>query len=181
MAEKETSSGFGRWLIETIVLVALAFVLAMGIKTFVVGTFMIPTGSMVPTIQVGDRVLANRFIYRFQSPKRGDIVVFRAWQPGGSDLIKRIVALPGETIDMDAEGRFTIDGKPLSEPYVAPDGRRTIRGDYLPFTVPEGQVFVMGDNRNNSSDSRFNGGVRISDILGKAFATYWPPQRIHGL
>lgn len=170
-----------RWVIEWIVLAGMAFVLALGIKTFVVQPFVIPSGSMEPTIEIGDRVLANRFIYRFNEPGRGDIVVFEPWQAGQADLIKRVIAVGGETIAMGGDGRFTINGNPIDEPYLTPANRRTQPGRFLPMRVPAGSVFVMGDNRNNSGDSRFNGSVPVSRILGKAFVIYWPPARMGGL
>lgn len=170
-----------RWLAEWVALIALAFVLALGIKTFLVQPFVIPTGSMEPTIQVNDRVLANRFVYRFGPPERGDIVVFESWHRGQPDLIKRVIAVGGETISMLPDGRFAIDGEPIEEAYLEPRNRRTLPGRLLPYKVPQGAVFVMGDNRNNSGDSRFNGPVPASRILGKAFVIYWPPTRIGSL
>lgn len=179
--KREAEPFSARWMLEWVVLIAVAFVLALGIKTFIVQPFVIPSGSMEPTIQIGDRVLVNRFIYRFTSPARGDIIVFEPWRRGQPDLIKRIVAVGGDTIAMGRDGRFTINGKPIDEPFIAPQNRRTQPGGLLPYKVPSGMVFVMGDNRNNSGDSRFNGPVAVSGIVGKAFVRYWPIGRIGGL
>jgi len=164
------------WLIETVLLVAAAFILAMGIRTFLIDTRVIPSGSMEPTIHVGDRVLVDRLGYRFKPIHRGDIVVFHNWTPGQPDLIKRVIGLGGESVAMDGQGRFTINGKPLNEPYLTAEARRTIPGPLLPMRVPGNAIFVMGDNRNNSGDSRFNGPVLKGSVLGKAFFTYWPPK-----
>lgn len=176
--QAQESASFSRWLLEWALLILLAFIIAGAVKTFVVQPFVVPSGSMEPTIQIGDRVFANKFIYRFTSPKRGDIIVFEPWRAGQEDLIKRVIAVGGQTIAMRADGRFTIDGKPFDEPYLTPGNRITTPGRLLPYRVPRGYVFVMGDNRNNSGDSRFNGPVPMSRILGEAFVTYWPPTRI---
>ncbi|RJQ53168.1 MAG: signal peptidase I [Actinobacteria bacterium] len=170
-----------RWIAETAVTVALAFLIANVIRLFVIQPFVIPSGSMEPTIVPGDRVFVNRFIFRFREPDRGDIVVFNAWRPGQPDLIKRVVGLPGERIAMDDSGRFTIDGSPIEEPYLTPESRLTKAGPLLPYTIPPRHIWVMGDNRNNSGDSRFNGPVPYSRLVGDAFAIYWPPDRIGGL
>jgi len=174
---EEAPLSFGRWLLELVVLVAFAFVLASGIKAFVVQPFIIPSGSMEDTIQIGDHVLANKFVYRFDDPQPGDIVVFKPWREGGEDLIKRVIAVGGQTIDYN-NGSFTVDGVKLADPYVSAQNRETEPGELLPYRVPAGSIFVMGDNRNNSGDSRFNGPVRVDDVLGRAFFTYWPISRM---
>ncbi len=178
MAKEREEGSLWRWLAETAITVLLAFIIANIIRLFIVQPFLIPSGSMEPTIMPGDRVFANRFIYRFHPPERGDIIVFKAWQPDQPDLIKRVVALPGETISMLPDGRFAVDGRALSEPYLTPEARHTRPGGILPYRMPSENVWVMGDNRNNSGDSRFNGPVPYSRVLGKAFAIYWPPQHI---
>ncbi|MFA5843414.1 MAG: signal peptidase I [Coriobacteriia bacterium] len=171
----EEPVSFLRWLVELVALVGLAFALSMGIRTFLIDTRIVPTGSMEPTIHVGDRLLVNRFDTRFSPPERGDVIVFKSWTQGQPDLVKRVIALGGETVAMDTQGRFTIDGMPLDEPYIINSNRLTDPGGLLPYTVPQGCLFMMGDNRNNSSDSRFNGPVPLSAVLGRAFAVYWPP------
>lgn len=165
-------ASFGRWLLETFLLVALAFVLAQGIKAYVVQPFRIPSGSMVSTIDVGDRILADKLTYRFRAPARGDIVVVD--DPTGiyPALIKRVVALGGESIDL-SDGVVLVDGKKLSEPYTGgrPSEPQT---QPLPTKVPEGFVWLMGDNRTGSTDSRTFGPVPVAAVQGRAFATYWP-------
>jgi signal peptidase I len=179
-ADDSENLSFGRWLLELVVLVGLAFILATGIKTFVVQPFVIPSGSMESTIQISDRVLVNKFIYRFHPPRRGDIVVFEPWTAGEPDLIKRIIGVGGETVDY-VGGQITIDGVPIVEPYVSAANRRLADVGNLPFKVPEGDIFVMGDNRNNSGDSRFRGPVPLKRVLGQAFVIYWPISRIRAL
>lgn len=162
---------FGSWLGEMAVLVVIAYVVATVIKLFIVQPFYIPSGSMEPTLMPGDRVLVNKFIYRFTPPKPGDIVVLPAPGVGNEiDLIKRIVAVGGQSVEL-REGTLFVDGKAISEPFVAPVKDFTHFG---PYDVAPGQVFLMGDNRTNSEDSRFIGALPASSILGKAFIIYWP-------
>jgi signal peptidase I len=177
-ADKDTS--LVRWLAETALLVLLAFVLAQGIKTFLVQPFVIPTGSMIPTIEIGDRVLADKLVFRFfRDPQRGDIVVFD--DPNGQhpQLIKRVIAVEGQTVDV-RDGMVYVDGEPLDEPYTysKPSDPGTVP---LPVTVPEGSVWLMGDNRPESGDSRFFGPRPVDTVRGRAFWTYWPLGRFGSL
>ena len=161
---------------EFLVTVLIAFVLVFGfVRPFVVEAYKIPSESMVPTLEVGDRVLANKFIYRFSEPGWDDIVVFESVEGGDQDLIKRIVAVPGDNVAVQ-NGTLFVNGQRQEKPYVnyeLPDG-----SSYGPTTVPEGSVFVMGDNRGNSRDSRFFGPIPIKNIEGEAFLSFWPPSRI---
>jgi signal peptidase I len=170
---------FLRWLGELVVLVALAFVLAMGIKTFVVQPFVIPSGSMEPTLQIQDRVLVNKFVYRFQKPQQGDVVVFLSPESNSIDYIKRVVAVGGQTVDIQ-NGVVRVDGKPLRETYVNHEVQDTYTSQQ-PIKVPADSVFLMGDNRTNSRDSRYFGPRPVSSLLGKAFFIYWPFNRLHTL
>jgi len=171
---EETS--FGRWLIETVILVALAFALAQGIRAFVIQPFVIPTGSMIPTIEIGDRVLAEKVSYRFfDEPAAGDIVVFDDPTGEHPQLIKRVIATEGQTVDV-RDGSVFVDGEELVEPYT--HGKPTDPGEVaLPVTVPAGYVWLMGDNRPNSGDSRFFGPRPVETVKGRAFWTYWPLSR----
>lgn len=175
-APKTEETSFGRWLIETVLLVALAFALAQGIKAFVIQPFVIPTGSMIPTIEIGDRVLADKIVFRFiREPQRGDIVVFD--DPNGQhpQLIKRVIATEGQVVDVQ-DGRVFVDGEPIDEPYT--HGKQTEPGSVpMPTTVPDGQVWLMGDNRPESGDSRFFGPRSVETVRGRAFWTYWPLNR----
>lgn len=169
-----------RWLIETAIMVALAFALAQGIKAYIVQPFVIPTGSMIPTIEIGDRVLAEKLTFRFTRPPRyGDIVVFDDPTGEHPQLIKRVIAVAGQTVDVH-DGAVWVDGKQLDEPYT--HGKRTDRGPVpTPVTLQPGQVWLMGDNRPNSGDARFFGPQPVANIRGRAFWTYWPPSRFGAL
>lgn len=171
---KSEETSFGRWLIETVLLVALAFLLAQGIKTFLVQPFVIPTGSMIPTIEIGDRVLADKLSYRLnEGPIEGQVVVFDDPTGQHPQLIKRVIATAGQEVDV-RDGAVFVDGERLDEPYT--HGKRTDPGSVpFPITVPDGQVWLMGDNRPNSGDSRFFGPRPVSTVRGRAFWTYWPP------
>jgi signal peptidase I len=201
--KKKDKGGVLGFFKELPVLILIAFGLAILIKTFLVQAFYIPSESMVPTLEVGDRVLVNKLIYRFRNPHRGEVIVFIAEhnanknesvfdkvirnikesigvaQPPDRDFIKRIIGLPGETVEMkDAIVTVTTaDGKKLKldEPYISKQKDTTSFG---PTKVPPESYFVMGDNRPFSQDSRFRGPIRRSDIIGKAFIKVWPPSRI---
>lgn len=167
----EAPYSFWRWLGELIVLVAIAFAVAYLLKLFIVQPFYIPSGSMEPTLMPGDRILVNKFLYRFEDPRPQDVVVFEA--PGDitkRDFIKRVVAVGGQTVELRG-GEVHVDGKKLVEPYLSevPD-----QSSFGPIEVPQGHVFVMGDNRTNSQDSRYFGSLPKSVLLGKAFVIYWP-------
>jgi signal peptidase I len=179
IGEREERSSFARWLLEFVVLVGLAFILALLIRTFIVQPFYIPTGSMTPTLDVGDRVLVNKFVYRFASPAPGDVVVFDAPGDTDTDLIKRVIAVEGQTVEI-VEGRVLVDGVEIEEPYLNPSGADTW-SLAEPFRVPDEHVWVMGDNRANSSDSRVFGSLHESALLGEAFAIYWPLSNASGL
>jgi signal peptidase I len=169
---------------------AIAIVLA--IKTWVVNPYRIPSASMEPTLhcarpaqgcesRFSDRVLANRLIYRFRDPRRGEIVVFkvpdraRAACGAGGVFVKRIIGLPGEVL-AERDGYVYINGKKLAEPYVRP-GRRDVQS-YKALKIAPGHYFMMGDNRSSSCDSRRWGTVPRKSLIGKVSVTYWPPDRI---
>lgn len=165
-----------RWLIETALLFLLAFAIAQGIKAYLVQPYLIPSGSMLPTIQLQDRVLANKLVFRTgQTPKYKDIIVFD--DPWGEypTLIKRVIAVGGQTVDLQ-DGHVYVDGKRLNEPYT--HGKLSYPQVLkFPLKIKQGYVWVMGDNRTNSSDSRTFGPVPMSAIHGRAFWTYWPLNR----
>lgn len=193
-AGKAERSAFLR---ELPILIVIAFGLAIILKTFFVQAFYIPSSSMEPTLQPGDRVLVRKVLYE---PDRGDIVVFADpsgrpgpdrglvggflhWlseavgfaRPDHEDFIKRVIGLPGESVEI-RNGRLFVDGLRIPEPYL--EGREDTR-DYGPKEVPEGMLFVLGDNRLNSNDSRFGlGFVPVDKVVGRAFVIVWPPSRI---
>lgn len=172
-AAPEQPGGIGRWLVETAFLVAVAFVLAQGIKAFVVQPFVIPTGSMIPTIAIGDRILAEKISYRLREPEIGEVVVFKDPTGQHDQLIKRIIAMEGQTVDIRG-GEVYIDGVRTREEYT--HGKPTEIGTIpMPIKIPEGSVWLMGDNRPNSGDARFFGPQPLETIEGRALFTYWPP------
>lgn len=172
--ERRHLSRSARSAIEWVAVIVGALVVALVVKTFLIQAFYIPSESMVPTLKVGDRVLVNKLSYSRGDVDRGDIVVFA--RPGGpgadgiADLIKRVVALPGETVE-GRDGAVYVDGRRLDETYL-PDGTTT--GPFPPFTLPDDEVWVMGDNRNASDDSRRFKGVPLDDVVGRAFVVIWP-------
>jgi len=159
-----------RELVETIV---IALILALLIRTFVVESFLVQGSSMEATLHDGERLLVNKLAYRFGEPKQGDIIVFRYPKDPSRDFIKRVIAVPGDTVEI-SEGQVLLNGAPLDEPYV----RHFSYDSMGPLQVDEGEVFVLGDNRTNSDDSRFFGTVPLPNIKGRAFLVYWPLQYI---
>jgi signal peptidase I len=173
--------------------IVIAVILALFVRTWVVQAFKIPTGSMENNLLVGDHLLVNKFVYGPTSSglerallpvgtiHRGDVVVFKYPEDPERDFIKRVIGLPGETLEV-RQKKVYINGKPLDEPYVhflQPAGAYgelaafDVREQYGPVTVPEGHYFVMGDNRDNSQDSRYWGLLPRSYIKGKALLVYW--------
>jgi signal peptidase I len=174
-ASKKSGGG----VLEFLIILLVSFVLVFGfVRPFVVEAFWIPSASMVPTLKYGDRVLVNKFIYRFTEPQRGDIIVFKSVEGDGQDLIKRVVGVPGDEIAV-RRGKLFVNGEPQKEPYV--NKKYPDRSFYAPTTVPKDHVFAMGDNRANSQDSRIFGPVPEENIEGEAFLRFWPPHRIGGL
>ena len=170
---------FLRSLLEFPLILLVSFALVFGfVRPFVMEAFWIPSGSMIPTLEIGDRVLVNKFIYRFTEPKRGDIIVFTSVDNPDEDLIKRVVGLPGDTIAV-RRGRLFLNGERQKEPYT--NKKLPDRSFYAKTTVPKGHVFVMGDNRGNSADSRVFGPLPKKNIEGEAFLRFWPLDRIGGL
>ena len=200
-AKPESKGGVVQFLRELPGLVLMAFALALLIKTFLVQAFFIPSGSMVPTLEVGDRVLVVKVPYWFGDPARGDIVVFeKTDRSGGSqpdrgvvggafdwlgeglgfqppenpDYIKRVIGVPGDVV-WAKQGKVFVNGTPIVEPYLTQS-----TGNFSKTNVPKGKLFVMGDNRGNSLDSRAGlGFVPIDHVVGKAFITIWPVGRLN--
>ncbi len=170
--------------------ILVAVVLALFIRTFVVQAFKIPSGSMKPTLLVGDHILVNKFIYGVKlpfldttlipiaEPKRGDVVVFKFPEDPKKDFIKRVIGVEGDVIEIRNK-KVYLNNKPMKDPYgvhmdprIIP-GRARPRDNFGPITVPPGSLFVMGDNRDNSYDSRFWKFVDLAKVKGKAFLIYW--------
>jgi len=166
----------GRIIRETVTTIALAFILALVIRAYVVEARVIPSGSMLPTIHEGDRVLVNKIVYHMRKPQRGEIIVFEAPVNTGEnqDFIKRVVGLPGDTVQVK-NAKVYVNGGALEEDYIAeaPDY------EFGPIKVPDDALFVMGDNRNASYDSHlWNTWLKLEKVKGEAFARYWPPGRL---
>ncbi|MGI6129820.1 MAG: signal peptidase I [bacterium] len=160
---------------EYIQSVVLAVVLALFIITFVVQSFIVTGPSMEPTLRSGERLLINKFIYRFSEPRRGDVVVFHPQARPREDYIKRVIGVAGETVEI-RDGKVWVDGTDLTESYI----KEPTYGQFGPVRIPQGKIFVLGDNRNNSQDSRYQevGLVSLKSITGKALIRYWPFKRI---
>jgi len=165
--------------VETLDASIFAALLSLLIITFVVQAFYIPSGSMEPTLQVDDRILVGKFSYRFGQIRRGDVIVFHYPLNPGKDFVKRVVGLGGETVEL-RDGVVLIEGTPINElyPTALAGGDRACTSNYGPQEIPPGQLFVLGDNRCNSEDSRFFGFVPTQNVVGKALFIYWPPQRL---
>ena len=182
-----------RWLRELLVVVVVAVGLAVLLRTFVVQTFSIPSGSMEPTLNIGDRIVVDKLSYDLHGVGRGDIVVFArppAEDCAGapvSDLVKRVIGLPGETISLSGNGYVLINGKRLNETwlptsvqgttYPGPSG--TPYSLSHPYKIPADDYFMMGDNRGDSCDSRFWGPIPKSLMVGKVDLRIWPLTRFH--
>ncbi len=156
-----------REIVETVLLAVILFL----IVNFTTGRFEVRGYSMEPTLYDGQYLIVSKVIYRIHPPERGDIIVFHPPNGDSDDYIKRVVGLPGETVEV-RDGATWIDGVPLEEPYMVSSG-----GSSGPRTLGEGQYFVLGDNRANSSDSRSWGILPQEDIIGKAWLCYWPPEK----
>lgn len=201
MRKDGSSRGRGNSLVETVLIVAVALGLALGIQAFLVKPYRIPSESMVPTLEIGQRVLVNRIGNNFGDPAIGDVTVFHP--PSGAEngkecgaprkrnqpcprptaqkaevnFIKRIVAGPGDRITID-NGHVVRNGIRQDEPFIRPCGGGEGCTLSTPITIPKDHYFMMGDNRGASDDSRFWGPVPRDWIIGNAFATYWPPRRV---
>jgi signal peptidase I len=170
--------------------IIMALILALFIRTFIVQAFKIPSGSMIPTLEIGDHILVNklsyglrmpfleRYLLQYGNPVRGDVVVFIYPEDRSKDFIKRVIAVAGDTVEVRKKKIF-INGKQIEDPHGHFAGYDPLAGgvgsgdDYGPKTVPQNSIFVMGDNRDRSYDSRFWGFVDLSDVRGKAFLIYW--------
>lgn len=166
--------GFLKTLTEWVLIIIIAFLLSIVIRNYIVDTRIVPTGSMLPTIQLQDRLIVDRLFYKFDTLNRGDIIVFKAPETAyeDKDLVKRIIALPGEKVEV-REGKVWIEGKSLNEPYV----ESAADYNYGPVTVPQDSYFVLGDNRTQSKDSHIWGFLPSKNILGRVWIRYWPLAR----
>jgi signal peptidase I len=185
-------SPWRRWLTEVLIVVVVAVVLTTVLRVYVLQTYSIPSGSMEPTLMIGDRIVVDKLSYHLHSVGRSDIVVFsrpaneHCAGPPVANLVKRVIGLPGETISLSG-GQVYIDGKLLVEPWLPASVRHsTTPGPtsapyalHKPFKIPTNDVFVMGDNRDDSCDSRWWGPIRESTIVGKVDLRVWPLAQLH--
>jgi len=182
----ETKKSKVREYAETLI---IALAIALFVRTFVVQAFKIPSSSMEPTLLVGDHILVNKFIYGiripvigekilpFSTPRRGDVIVFIYPGDRSKDFIKRVIGLPGDTVEF-RDRKIYINDRLIEDPWGFyrrdnPPWRSSVSDNYGPQVVPPDALFVMGDNRDNSQDSRYWGFVPLDDVLGKAFIMYW--------
>jgi signal peptidase I len=194
--ERITGSLPAPWdtVVDWVLTITIAVAAVLAIKAWVVNPYRIPSSSMEPTLHCAepgigcqssfsDRVLANRFIYHFKEPERGDVIVFKTppeaskceFGLAGETFVKRLVGMPGDRI-REQNGRILINGEPLEEPYL--DESQRDGSSFPEQVVPDGHFFMLGDNRGQSCDSRVWGAVPRENIIGEVFAVYWPPQRI---
>ncbi len=166
-----------RSFLSIVVMVAVVCTLSYLLRTYVIQPYEIPSGSMETTIMTGDKVFSERISYYLRDVEPGDIVTFEDTEIAGRTLIKRCIAVGGQTVDI-ADGVVYVDGIALDEPYI--NGQSTVAFEdtlyeiSYPYTVPQDEIWVMGDNRNNSKDSRYFGSVPLANVTGRACFAYWP-------
>ncbi len=176
---EERTTAFAKGLLEVFQMLAMAVVISIALNVFVVQVTEVRQRSMEPTLLSSDRVLVSKVDYRLHPPQHDDIIVFRPVVETNIPFVKRVIALAGETVDIK-DGRVLVNGRPLDEPYV--NGRTTERNPqqiHFPLTVPPNSVFVLGDNRPVSGDSREWGAVPDENIIGKVVVRFWPATTAH--
>ena len=180
-AKEEQPSLLGSFL-SFVLMLAIVMVAAYLLRLFVIAPYQIPSGSMENTIMISDKVFSEKVSYYFRDPQPGEVVTFDDPEVEGRTLIKRCIAVGGQTVDLQ-DGKVVVDGQVLLEPYT--NGRRSdalatatgVEIEY-PYTIPEGYIWVMGDNRTNSADSRYFGPVPMESVTGHACFTFWPLNRV---
>ena len=183
MTDKKTNTSQKSAFRENVESVLWAIAIALIIRTFIIAPFKIPSGSMQPTLLIGDRILVNKFIYRFREPRRGDVIVFRYPEDPKRPFIKRLIGLPGDKVEIK-DGRVLVNDAAL-DPTLARASYYYNQGEYAQegksIAVPDGMYFVLGDNSASSHDSRFWGYVPKKLLIGRAVCIFWPPWRIRAL
>ncbi len=181
----EKKKGIGRSILSFIVTIAIIVTVAWALRAFVFQAYEIPSGSMEDTIMTGDMVFSEKLTYYQSDPQAGDIVTFQDPEIPSRTLIKRVIATGGQTVQL-IDGKVYVDGEELDEPYT--DGKESwpLVSSFgspitYPYIVPDGELWVMGDNRTNSQDSRYFGSIPISSVTGRAIFTDWPPESIGAL
>lgn len=168
------------WILGWIPWIAGALIITVLVRAFVGEAYIIPTGSMLDTIQLDDRVWGEKLSYKFREPEQGEIIMFATPTGEGYTLVKRVIAVGGQTVDL-VDGHVVVDGETLDEPYTGGKESWPLAEQLAgvgpltyPYTVPEGHVWVMGDNRTNSRDSRYFGPVSVDAVQARAVFTFWP-------
>ncbi len=176
---EQTSTSWARSILSIVFMVAIVALITIGLRLFIFVPYEIPSGSMEDTIMPGDMVFSEKVSYYMREPQKGDIVTFADPEVAGRTLIKRVIATEGQDVDL-VDGRVFVDGIELDEPYTAGKESRPLTRTAadvevdFPYTVPDGCVWVMGDNRTASQDSRYFGAIPVSSITGRAAIVYWP-------
>jgi signal peptidase I len=176
VASTKPNKSFGRELLSYVIVIFIAALVSILFRLFFFEPFIVPTPSMEPTLMVQDKVIVNKFSYKYRGIKRGDIIVFPSPVDSGKDLVKRAIAFEGETIKLGKDGVIYINDEPLKKDYYTGDVPPEYTGQV--FKIGKDEIFAMGDNRNNSYDSRYFGAIQKSDVFGKVFMIYWPIPRI---
>jgi signal peptidase I len=171
----KTNKSFGREFLSYILVIFFAALISILFRVFFFEPFIVPTPSMETTLMVQDKVIVNKFSYKFTGIKRGDIIAFHS-PVEGKDLVKRAIAFEGETITLGTDGIIYINDKPIEKDYYTGNTPPKYTGQT--FRIGKNEIFVMGDNRDSSYDSRYFGPIVQTDIFGKVFMIYWPPSRI---
>lgn len=183
----QTQQSFLKWAWDWIKAIGVAVILAFVIRTYLFAPVVVDGESMLPNLKHGERLIMNKFVYLIGEPDPKDVVVFHATEE--KDYIKRVIAVEGETVEM-LDDQLYINGKPVAEPYLDKfkeiaknEGRLPLTYDFGPITVPEGKIFVMGDNRQNSKDSRDPtvGPVSLEKVVGRAHFVFWPFNELRSL
>ena len=178
-----TSNWFLRVVVEFLIALAIAVTLTWLVTTFILQPYEVPSGSMEPTIMTGDKIIAEKLSFVFGPIKRGDIIVFEDKTHPGRILVKRVIAVAGETVDL-RNGSVVVDSNMLYEPYTYRTFSNPLPSSFddmpieYPYVVPEGCVWVMGDNRDNSADSRYFGPIEERTVEGRVMMVFWPPSDI---
>lgn len=172
----KVNKSFGREFLSYAMVIFLAALISILFRIFLFEPFIVPTPSMETTLMVRDKVIVDKISYKFKGIERGDIVVFHSPVSEGKDLVKRAIAFEGETIVLDKDGIIYVNGKPIEKDYYIGNASPKYSGQT--YKIGKNEIFVMGDNRDNSYDSRYFGAIQKADVFGKVLMIYWPPNRI---
>lgn len=175
-APSKSNKSFGREFLSYLIVIFCAALISILFRIFLFEPFIVPSASMETTLMVQDKVIVNKISYKFTGIKRGDIIVFHSPITEGKDLVKRAIAFEGETISLSTDGVIYINGKPIDKDYYT--GKAPPKYTGQTFKIGKNEIFVMGDNRDDSYDSRYFGPIEKTAVFGKVLMIYWPPSRI---